>query len=328
VSGKSPAFQFYAAEYLADENVQLMTLEEEGCYIRMLAYCWREGSIPADHKLLSRLCKNACEEVLTNVERRFEKQGTRLIHLRLELERKKQKNFNKKQRLAGIASGKARRQKKLHNEPPFNQRSVLVATKTNSSSSSSGSLPSADFEGIPARVALTEREEFARAQFEIFWIPYPNKIDRDIAQQTFLALSPIDQSKAAECIGLWAACEQWQESRYIPSPVKFLKNRRWEVVPPKNGGSNDSRQPVSKERQRVERSQQAIKNALGHRSRLADALRGELPGGNNGGPSVALPGSAGGSSTQSPAQIVHASSKEIEVQANTSGSSRTGRDRT
>jgi uncharacterized protein YdaU (DUF1376 family) len=131
-TGKSPAFQFYAAEYLADENVQLMTLEEEGCYIRMLAYCWREGSIPADHKLLSRLCKNAPEDVLTTVERRFEKQGTRLIHLRLELERKKQKIFNKKQRLAGIASGKARRQKRLANEPPFNQRSDSVATKTNS----------------------------------------------------------------------------------------------------------------------------------------------------------------------------------------------------
>jgi uncharacterized protein YdaU (DUF1376 family) len=130
--GKSPAFQFYAGEYLADENVQLMTLEEEGCYIRMLAYCWREGSIPADHTLLSRLCKNAPDEVLTVVERRFEKRGTRLIHLRLELERKKQKNFNKKQRMAGIASGKARRKKRLANEPPFNQRSDSVGTKTNS----------------------------------------------------------------------------------------------------------------------------------------------------------------------------------------------------
>jgi len=130
--GKSPAFQFYAGEYLADENVQLMTLEEEGCYIRMLAYCWREGSIPADHTLLSRLCKNASDEILTVVERRFEKRGTRLIHLRLELERKKQKNFNKKQRMAGIASGKARRQKRLSNEPPFNQRSDSVGTKTNS----------------------------------------------------------------------------------------------------------------------------------------------------------------------------------------------------
>jgi uncharacterized protein YdaU (DUF1376 family) len=138
-TGKSPAFQFYAAEYLADENVQLMTLEEEGCYIRMLAYCWREGSIPAEHKLLSRLCKNASDDVLAVVERRFEKQGTRLIHQRLERERKKQKLFNKKQRLAGIASGRARRQKKLDSEPKSNQRSDSVQTKTNSAFASSSS---------------------------------------------------------------------------------------------------------------------------------------------------------------------------------------------
>jgi uncharacterized protein YdaU (DUF1376 family) len=161
VSGKSPAFQFYAAEYLADENVQLMTLEEEGCYIRMLAYCWREGSIPAEHKLLSRLCKNASEEVLTSVERRFEKHGTRLEHARLNVERKKQKKFNKKQRLAGIASGKARRKKKLSIEPSFNQRSSSVGTKTNSSSSSSsaGSLPSGMFGGNGASSAFTKESK-------------------------------------------------------------------------------------------------------------------------------------------------------------------------
>ena len=36
-----------------------MSLEEEGCYIRLLAYCWREGSIPSDLDKLSRLCKGA-----------------------------------------------------------------------------------------------------------------------------------------------------------------------------------------------------------------------------------------------------------------------------
>jgi len=46
--GKAPAFQFYAADWLADEAVSVMSLEEEGAYIRALCYCWREGSIPAD----------------------------------------------------------------------------------------------------------------------------------------------------------------------------------------------------------------------------------------------------------------------------------------
>jgi hypothetical protein len=45
--GKAPAFQFYAADWLADEAASVMSLEEEGAYIRDLCYCWREGSIPA-----------------------------------------------------------------------------------------------------------------------------------------------------------------------------------------------------------------------------------------------------------------------------------------
>ena len=45
---KSPAFQFYAAEFLADENVVLMTNQELGCYMKLMCYCWREGSIPSE----------------------------------------------------------------------------------------------------------------------------------------------------------------------------------------------------------------------------------------------------------------------------------------
>jgi len=68
---KVPAFQFYAADYLADEHVQLMTLEEEGAYIRALAYCWREGSIPADPEALSRLLKGGSTTVVRVVQARF-----------------------------------------------------------------------------------------------------------------------------------------------------------------------------------------------------------------------------------------------------------------
>jgi uncharacterized protein YdaU (DUF1376 family) len=98
-AGKAPAFQFYAAEWLADETVQLMTLEEEGAYIHLVAYCWREGSIPADLDLLSRLCKGASTTVLTVVTRCFQPhpdEGSRLVHKRLEEERMKQKEWRDK----------------------------------------------------------------------------------------------------------------------------------------------------------------------------------------------------------------------------------------
>lgn len=139
---RPPAFQFYAADYLADEHVQLMTLEEEGVYIRLLAYCWREGSIPANPRAISRLCKGASDEAVAIVSDRFEpmpNDPSRLIHPRLNSEREKQEEWSRKNALNGKISGKARREKKLHAERPLNDRMNKSRTKTNSSSSSSSS---------------------------------------------------------------------------------------------------------------------------------------------------------------------------------------------
>jgi len=93
--GKAPAFQFYAAEYLADEGVQLLTLEQEGIYNRLQAYCWREGSIPADTGKLSRLCKNAPLDALDEVLKLFtpDESQQRFIHKALEAQRQKQASF-------------------------------------------------------------------------------------------------------------------------------------------------------------------------------------------------------------------------------------------
>jgi len=134
-----PAFQFYAADWLADSDVTMMTLEEEGAYIRALAFCWREGSIPADEKRLSVLLKGGSTEVLVAVKQRFKISpfdSQRLVHGRLDLERKKQKEWREKSSEAGKKSGKVRRDKKLNSEPTFNSGLDLVEPKANSSSSS------------------------------------------------------------------------------------------------------------------------------------------------------------------------------------------------
>ncbi len=108
---RSPAFQFYAADYLADETVQLMSLEEEGVYIRLIAYCWREGSVPADLRLLSRLCKGAKAAAIERAIESFvphpEDVG-RLVHPRLERERQKQKENRERRANAGKKGAGAR----------------------------------------------------------------------------------------------------------------------------------------------------------------------------------------------------------------------------
>jgi uncharacterized protein YdaU (DUF1376 family) len=119
-TGKSPSFQFYAADYLADENTALMTLEEEGAYIRAMAYCWREGSIPADDDHLSRLLKGASTTVLRVVRECFNQSPTdplRLVHRRLEKEREKQKVWREKSAEGGRKSGESKRMNNLQKEP-------------------------------------------------------------------------------------------------------------------------------------------------------------------------------------------------------------------
>ncbi|MBG8552334.1 DUF1376 domain-containing protein [Hymenobacter sp. BT594] len=109
---KSPAFQWYAADYLADERVTLLSLEAEGAYVRLLSYCWREGSIPANPALLSAMCKYADVKVIKAALALFTKVGApsgRLIHKRLEEERGKQEAFREKQIENGKRGGRPRK---------------------------------------------------------------------------------------------------------------------------------------------------------------------------------------------------------------------------
>lgn len=145
--GKSPAFQFYAAEWLADEHVRLMTLAETGAYIDALAICWREGSIPADPGLLARLIGKGCTiEIATCVQLRFNIRSTgecgpveRLQHKRLNAERIKQEARSKQMAEAGkkSAAKKAQVAGAAITKKRGNLGSTQVQPKYNSSSSSS-----------------------------------------------------------------------------------------------------------------------------------------------------------------------------------------------
>lgn len=152
---KPPAFQFYAAEYLADEHVQLMTLEEEGAYIRLLAFCWREGSIPQDITALSRLCKGASTTVLTTVVKRFKpiENGQRLVHPRLENERKKQQEWREKSALGGKASA----HKRKHPKPKADEQGG--ATKSQPHGSTNGQAARLNSSSSSSSTVLKKKEE-------------------------------------------------------------------------------------------------------------------------------------------------------------------------
>ena len=107
MTDKRPAFQWYPKDYLTDENVLPMTLEEEGAYRRLIDYCWLHGSIPNDPKRMAPLCKcdsAHMEELWPAIEpcfRLMNGDAKRLVHPRLLKERKKQDEYRKKKSDAG-----------------------------------------------------------------------------------------------------------------------------------------------------------------------------------------------------------------------------------
>ena len=80
---------------------------------------------------------------------------------------------------------------------------------------------------------------------------------------------------------------------------------------------------ASREQQRTERSQEAIERALGHRSGLADALRANVPGRDNGRTGPALPRSIERPVQRDAAQGVLEGHKDLQVSPDAGGS--TGR---
>ena len=145
---KSPAFQFYPADFLADENVSLMSNQEIGCYIKLMCYCWREGSIPKEISKIAKLCGEdslAMAELWLSISPCFTvaiADPSRLLHNRLEAERVKQENFRKERSESGKKGAEAKRAAASREDSSALAQPIAEHIANESSSSSSLSLTS------------------------------------------------------------------------------------------------------------------------------------------------------------------------------------------
>lgn len=145
---KAPAFMFYPSDWLGSQRVSLMTLEEEGAYIRLLSYCWQHGSIPKDPEKIARLIgKGASTTLAQEVATMFQApldsgsgSGDVLVHDKLDALKRERELFMEKSRQGGLISAEMRRKAKPTStngqaplEPPLGSR---LEPKGNSSSSS------------------------------------------------------------------------------------------------------------------------------------------------------------------------------------------------
>jgi uncharacterized protein YdaU (DUF1376 family) len=137
-----PAFQCYPADYLADVKVQMLSSAQEGIYWRLVCYCWREGSLPADGKAIARLCKpdaTAIDIAHVMAELFYTVDG-RLYHKRLEKERGKQVDRHNKLSESGkLGAQKRWGNKDSHPNGPAIATPMATPMANHSSSSSSSS---------------------------------------------------------------------------------------------------------------------------------------------------------------------------------------------
>jgi len=85
----SGAIVFDSRNWLANGRIRLLSTEAEGCYIRLLAFCWVDGSLSADPSELATLCKGASLAAVESAAALFESKDGRLISSELDRQRRR-----------------------------------------------------------------------------------------------------------------------------------------------------------------------------------------------------------------------------------------------
>lgn len=138
MTGRAPAFQLYANDWLSSTKIALMSPAQEGGYFRLLCHAWndKDCSLPDDDDqlaILSRLGEAWFNGGSTVVRRCFEPHPQlpgKLVNTRLLAERVKQDEWREKSRIGGLKSGAARaKQNKVKDLDTMKGGSRLVGAR-------------------------------------------------------------------------------------------------------------------------------------------------------------------------------------------------------
>lgn len=136
----APAFQHYAADFLANRNVAVMSAEEVGAYWLLVNYCWREGTLPDDMEELASLSRVPLERFQASWDKRigrcFQKEGNTWLHPGLEAERLKQAENREKKRAAANKRHHPNAPPDMHEQCTSNADAEQVQCPSSSTSSS------------------------------------------------------------------------------------------------------------------------------------------------------------------------------------------------
>ncbi len=175
---KSPAFQFYASDFLTD--TQSWDINEVGIYIRLLSNQWVNGCLPSDLTRLSRIAGCTHEEIkkawVILGFKFLPKEDGSIYNRKLESVRDEQNRFREKQASNGRQGGRPRKTdnpKETQQKPKQNPNN----NPKESSSSSTSSIKEIKKEKIPSSsnavymymLLETSDESKSKEQSELFF---------------------------------------------------------------------------------------------------------------------------------------------------------------
>lgn len=230
---KSPAFQFYPADFMADGNQILMELDEVGAYIRLICVCWTEGHIPYDMRKLAKLARCTVakmEKIWPALEECFEDDPAfrgYLVHPRLEKERNKQASFREKAKQAGKKSAAVRNERSTSVQgalaPSTNQNPTLLSS---ASAVSSSALPE---QPVGSRQRKKRAIPTYSAEFEELWRMHARGPKADAARAYIEALDS-GVAHGALVAGLRAYVREELRADFKGAHLfRWIRDRRWEA---------------------------------------------------------------------------------------------------
>lgn len=202
-----------------------MSLEEVGAYVKLLAWSWDNGPVPAEDKRLAKLLgisMPALRRIWPHVSCKWVPTDSGLVNRRLEKQREELAEYITGKveagRLGGLAKAKHMASKRLA-EPVANGVANATSSVFSLQSSTTDQEPKKDQELLFAR----------------FWQAYPKKVGKGKAESEFVKAKPDEALLTAMLSALtWQLqTPQWvrEGGKYIPHPATWLHQHRWEDEP-------------------------------------------------------------------------------------------------
>jgi len=208
-----PFFKFYPADWLAAAEISTMTLEQQGAYIRLLCYNWREGSLPNDVDKMARLVGtdplHFRGEIWPALEGCFELRNEGLVNPRLEDERLAYQRISNAGRIGGKASAAARQ------TDTGQQHGTVVPESLNEKASKSD-----------VRSQKSETTTAYSAEFEQVWELYPKR-NNNSKRRAYKAWSArvregVTPEELAAGVGRYAEFVKGTDERFIKQAATFF----------------------------------------------------------------------------------------------------------